>query len=614
MIGLFIGAAWMKRERRQNFLYSVRQMGPHILVAALGLIIAIAPIVQFAWKNPDLFFSRTATVSIFGNRDNPNLKAALLSNTIKHLEMFNLHGDRNGRHNLPDAPMLDPVMGVLFILGIAYSLWRWRDPSNALMVLVFLLALQGGILSLDFEAPQAYRSIGVIPALVYFITIPVAAVYQAATRIPKREGAAPVGMYSRIALSLGLISVLAVVTYINFDTFFNKQKNDPVVWAAYSTPETIVSNELKRLSATHDFIVSALYYDPPTVRFLAGNIANSHRWTVSDRLPLPSEDNGRGMVMLFDEKMMSAYREAQRFYPGAAFIEHHAPSGGGTLLWEVILTPQDLHSVEGVTARYFTGDTVQAQAAKEETLPQLSLDWTAASPLAKPLVAELRTTLHITEYGKYRFSVRGDQAGTALWIDEYPVTDAPLTLARGNHSLRLQIPGSANDVEVLWQPPSALAMEPVPAMNLFRPPVTNNGLLGAYYQSPDWSGEPAFTQIDPGIDYYFHIIPLQRPYTVEWTGKLFAPTTGAYRFALDSVDNSQLKIDNTLVVDNPNGHAKVEGSRTLTQGWHDIDVRFADKTGGTQIYLYWTPPGTSESVLVPALNLLPRMGQYPAMP
>jgi hypothetical protein len=154
-------------------------------------------------------------------------------------------------------------------------------------------------------------------------------------------------------------------------------------------------------------------------------------------------------------------------------------------------------------------------------------------------------------------------------------------------------------------------MQPVPAINLFRPPVTNNGLLGAYYPTPDWSGEPAFTQIDPEIDFYFHIIPLPRPYTIEWTGKLYAPTTGNYQFALNSVDNSQLKLDYSVVVDNPNGHTTIEGDTTLTQGWHDINVRFGDKTGGTQIYLYWMPPGTNEQVLVPTRYLLPPMGQYP---
>jgi hypothetical protein len=228
-------------------------------------------------------------------------------------------------------------------------------------------------------------------------------------------------------------------------------------------------------------------------------------------------------------------------------------------------------------------------------------------------MAELRTTLHISDYGSYLFSRRGAM-GVKIWIDENPVSDRPLTLARGNHALRLQASRNANKFELWWQPPNAQEMQPIPAANLFHPPVTNNGLQGAYYPSPDWSGEPAFTQIDPQIDFYFHIIPLPRPYSVEWTGKLFAPATGEYRFALNSVDNSQLRLDNSLVVDNPNGHTTIEGNLTLTQGWHDIDIRFADKTGGTQIYLYWTPPGTSESVLVPARDLLPPMGQYPATP
>jgi hypothetical protein len=510
--------------------------------------------------------------------------------------------------------MLDPEMGVLLILGVAHSLWRWRDPPNQLMLLLFVIMLQGGILSLDFEAPQAYRSIGVIPALVYFITVPIAAVSQAVQQVPGREGPVRMSKLPEIAFSLALVVVLAVVTYLNFDMFFNKQKNDPASWAAYSTPETLVANEMNRLSATHDFIVTALFYDPPTVKFLAGTITNSQRWTVTDRLPVVHEDNGHGLVMLFDEKLMSAYNDAQRLYPHAKFIEHHAPAGGGPVLWEAILSPDDLRSVQGVTVRYFQGSSAEGKPVKEETLSQISLDWTNVKPLSEPFLADVSTTLHVSEYGSYRFSLPGSPADAKLWVDENPVTDAPLTLARGNHALRLQASNSPNPLELWWQPPNASEMQRIPAVNLFRPPVTNNGLLGTYYASPDWSGQPAFTQIDPGIDYYFHIIPLPRPYSVEWTGKLFAPKTGTYRFALNSVDNSQLKLDNSLIVDNPNGHTMIEGETTLVEGWHDINVRFADKTGGTQIYLYWTPPDTSERVLVPAYNLLPPMGQYPESP
>jgi hypothetical protein len=66
-----------------------------------------------------------------------------------------------------------------------------------------------------------------------------------------------------------------------------------------------------------------------------------------------------------------------------------------------------------------------------------------------------------------------------------------------------------------------------------------------------------------------------------------------------------------VVVDNPKGRTTIEGEASLEQGWHDITVRFSDRTGGTQIYLYWTPPGVSERQLVPSRYLSPPMGRYP---
>jgi hypothetical protein len=230
--------------------------------------------------------------------------------------------------------------------------------------------------------------------------------------------------------------------------------------------------------------------------------------------------------------------------------------------------------------------------------------------LSEPFLADLQSTLYIGNYGEYRFSMQGGR-GSTLWIDEFMVGHEPITLARGNHALRLQVPSSVRKAELWWQPPGAAQAEPLPDAHLFRQPVTNNGLLGAYYPSPDWSGAPAFMQVDPQIAFYFHIIPLPRPYTVEWTGKIFAPTEGDYHFALNSVDGSQLILNERVVVDNPNGRTTVEGVTFLTEGWHDIRVRFSDETSATQIYLYWMPPGTGQLELVPTRNLLPPMGKYP---
>jgi len=655
LVGLFI-AACVKYGARESFSRYVTGMWQRWLIAALGLLIAVAPVAQFALRNPDQFFARTNNVSIFRTRDQPNLMNALWTTTVKHLEMFNVEGDRNGRHNLPGAPTLDPVMGALFVLGAAYAIWRWRDPPSSLMLLLFLFMLQGGILSLDFEAPQSLRAIGIIPALVYFITLPLAVVAQAIrpmlankveTEEPKlkpvhhrtaqgrrsspyvwrqrratttrygirmsvlrRSSGKPFQLSGSVLLLLSFATLLAFLTYLNFEMFFGKQEHDPSSWAQYSTAETLVANELNRHAAEYDFVVSALYDKSPTVRFLAGDITNVQRWTATDRLPLVRDDMGRGVIMMFDEKLMSAYNDAKRIYPGAKFIEHHAPRGGGPVMYEVIVAPDDLRAVQGVDARYYPGNAVQGKPLKEEVLPKIALDWTDRQPLSAPFVAELRGTLYASEYGNYHFSIHGSP-DAKLWIDEQPVGAGPAILARGNHALRVQVPGGPSRPELWWQLPDAAQAQPVPAANLFRPPVTNSGLLGAYYPTPDWSGDPAFTQIDPEIALYFHVIPLERPYSVEWKGKLFAPTAGEYDFALYSVDGSQLTLDGRLAVDNPDGRTTIESVSDLAQGWHDITVRFADKTGGTQIYLYWTPPGTNERELIPSRYLSPPMGQYP---
>ena len=63
--------------------------------------------------------------------------AALENSLVRHIKMFNLQGDGNGRHNLPGAPAVDFVSGALFVVGLGYCLYRWRSPAFILMALWF---------------------------------------------------------------------------------------------------------------------------------------------------------------------------------------------------------------------------------------------------------------------------------------------------------------------------------------------------------------------------------------------------------------------------------------------------------------------------------------------
>ena len=59
---------------------------------------------------------------------------------------------------------------MLFALGLGLAVVR-RDRLSIFFLCLLVTGLMGGILTLDFEAPQSLRSIGALPAVIYFIAL-----------------------------------------------------------------------------------------------------------------------------------------------------------------------------------------------------------------------------------------------------------------------------------------------------------------------------------------------------------------------------------------------------------------------------------------------------------
>jgi sugar lactone lactonase YvrE len=582
-----------------------------IAALMLGFLTAIAPVAYFAATNYDTFFLRTATVSIFEKRDEPDLGKALLSQATKHLLMYNVAGDRNGRHNLPGAPMLDAITGALAVLGLAIAVSQIYKPANFLMLSTFGVMMLGGILSLDFEAPQSLRSIGTLPAVIYFAALPVASVWKSLgalsadpnipSRIVKALSVAP-----RWIFAIVLVALLSQMGYLNFDAFFNRQRNDTSVWLEHSAPETIVAREINRLSLDNKLVVSASFVGHPTLRFLAPNAAGVQRWTGGEPLEIPPNAQ-TGLAVLVEPRMSSTFNQLRLTYPNAQFRAITPPNNGDPIVLEAVISPKDLKDAQGVTVNYRDA-AAQGRTVKTEAISTLAADWTKQAPVESPFTAEFLTTLSVSQSGSYRFEAGSPNA--QLFVDEYAITGDAISLSRGNHPMRLVIPGSATSWVVRWRPPGAAQFQPISPSVLFRPPVSNSGLLGAYRNGVGWTGEPAFTQNDPEIAFYFQNLPLPRPYSIEWTGRVYAPVTGTYRFGTESIDESLVSIDGRQLVENRLGGPFVDAPVQLDQGWHDLNVRFADKTGYTRVYFYWTPPKGGREI-VPSRYLSPPMGAYP---
>ncbi|MCS7259467.1 MAG: glycosyltransferase family 39 protein, partial [Anaerolineae bacterium] len=309
---------WEDKDSHTQRIGVMRQTIYSGVLFLVAVWLATAPVVQFALAHPAIFWQRTRTVSIFTNRENPDLAMALLHNIRKHALMFNYRGDPNGRHNLPGAPMLDRLSGVLFVLGLALAVAR-RDWASRFFLLLFPFGLAGGIFSLDFEAPQSLRSLAALPAVVYFIALSLDALWR-----EWRWNAAIVRpRWSWLAVVLGL----GMITVENAHMYFVRQANDTAVWQSFSTTETLIGMKVAELGARPIYYFSPLVYDHPTIRYLAPEHAAAEGLPSIRKVmplpdPLPAREAGDRPVVYFvhpDEAWVVGL--ARQLYPTAQIVE-----------------------------------------------------------------------------------------------------------------------------------------------------------------------------------------------------------------------------------------------------------------------------------------------------
>ena len=192
----------LSRRERVEIL---RRHWPSILLIFLIALVVFVPLGRYIYENPRGYLQREMRQwsTVEGPfRRAPSVPLALLGNLRRSLLMFNYVGDGNSRFNVPFQRHLGFVSGVLFVLGTAYALFRWRHGHNALLLTFLALLILPMTLTMipPDEAPNIFRSSGQIgPALI------VAALPLALLR--RRLGEVLAGAEGRrISLSLGLAS------------------------------------------------------------------------------------------------------------------------------------------------------------------------------------------------------------------------------------------------------------------------------------------------------------------------------------------------------------------------------------------------------------------------
>jgi hypothetical protein len=590
---VLLGMMWIRRPRASA--KAVLQLGASAVLAAL---VCASPLIEFAIAHPTQFNARVSTLSVFNEVGATHSLAPLENNLRAHLLMFNLAGDRNGRHNLPGQPELNFLLAGLFVLGLAMSLGQAKRPEFLILPVWFLAMLAGGVLSVAFEAPQSLRTFDEVNVVALACALPLALAWR---HLPAVFSSRP-SMGQRAARTLAVVPVLAFVGlsgYVDVDRYFQKQQRDPAVFSDSSGAATLLAQEAVQLPATTTIYMSEELVGQPTITFLAPNI----KQTPFNLSVLPLTTSADTAMFLLGEEA-PAVGLIRQFYPGAAIKPLTAPYGGPVLLYEARLAASTVGALHGVTATYQAagGQTVQRREQG------LDFSWNPP-PLQFPFEASWSSVIDAPAFGDYRFLLKAP-AGARLAIDGQRLSAtaqaAQMQLAQGVHDMALSasIASPRDAVDLLWQPPQAGALEPVPADRLFTAPVAVHGLLGSYFKNDGWYGRPELRRVDPQVAFKFHLLPLPPPFSIEWTGTLAAPAAGLYRVGTNAIDSSELWIDGRLVLQNQAANQYREATLDLSPGSHAIRLRYEGHTGNFHVELYWQPPG-GERAVVPASALRP---------
>jgi 4-amino-4-deoxy-L-arabinose transferase-like glycosyltransferase len=563
----------------------------HLLVLILAAVLVSIPVTQFATFHFSDFWQRTSYVSIFHDRTPlEGLKTAIRT-TSEHLLMFNYKGDRNGRHNIPGEPMLDPIQAGLFAIGVIVCLYRIRKPTSFLLLSWWLVTLLPGIFSLDFESPQSYRSIGAIPPVLFLALVPLNALQNSWASVYKRKNKNTIWIF--------MVFLLVISGVSNVYQYFLIQANNQESWIQHSTTDTIIARRMKDLGTKVQYYVSTFNFETPTLRYLAPQIKDSLRLETYQTFPFIM-DASKDAVFFLDPERSAIFNQAKSLYPSASFIEHKSIDGSVVLL-EIHLTPDDINSIQGLSTRILSSTGLELQ---NSVLHNPNLEFTTLPKPSGSFTAQLSGNIYAQTSGFYWFC-SPDLTDAILKIDHiqfstcmYPkTTDQGIVLSKGVHPIEITLINSPTKFDLRWITPGNTKVEPIPANVLFTSQVSDHGLLGKYYPNGDWSGLPKYEEINPFIDFYYHNTPLERPYTVEWTGYLTIPLTGDYELGLESIDESQLYLDGMLTIDDQSPNQYTPLTLNLGVGNHTIKIRFADRTGSTHIHFWWIPPGGERSIV-----------------
>lgn len=586
---------------------AVRRSGAGMILLATGALVALAPLTVTYVMDPPSFSNRVSEISVLRDINEQQSLEPLAANFVDILRFFHQTGDHQGKHNLPDEPMADPITGLLFAVGVAYALLRWRDQRSMLLLLWLVLGLAGSYLSSHHESPQSYRTLTALPAVALLaadvLDRIVCALYRALREQPS------LAAYPRgAAFAAGGLAVVLLSGSLLWEStvYFGPQASSIAQLRGFNPTENYIAREtIAALEQGQIVYLSPSAADYSPLRFLVYGVfkaqtgqntldARPYR-TIYPEANLPLPDLGQDVLLLLDSSYSPLQEYILGLYPHARFEQVKLPDESPLYL-RVIVPRADLAALQGLTERVTLADgrTEEHRVARVEFKPEDE----------QVRAASWEGAIRVEHGGTYELG--GEGLGTSL--DGQPWR-GPHYLGRGLYALRVVWEGGAVDPAGLtWRTPKSDPV-PVPADALFRIPGPPQGLLGSYYANTKWEGAPVFRQLTPFLQLAWRdeqpIVP-DGPFSARFSGALRVTARDRYSFRAVADDGVRVRLDGILLGEalTPGKPNEFDAELDLTPGDHPIIVDYFQQGGGSALRLLWHR-GNEPWQLVPPSALVP---------
>ena len=552
----------------------------------IGTLLVSAPRISMLHMHPEMW-GRHMYDSVFTGPSRPNAYSVITRQAGEMLASFNYQSDEEARfHPVPGMPLLDPLMGVLFGLGLAYSLYKVFSVYFTLILLMFFASLLPAITSTgESYWATAYRSSAVVGPLFALSAVPISLVWVLVKK--RRTG--------RILLILLLLLLAIYEAFTNYNTYFHEFADSPYWHSGRIATISSSAAQINATPSTYRILLDSTVESEQVADLIYGRrVYEPIHWL--DNEPIPSLlQNPLKPTLILGGVQRDTWHVAMIGDTLTDMLGHYYPGGtrrdvrsqtGSDLTSSYMLQPAAIIQAHGLTCT-FSG------AGRNVVLTPLTLSWNITPVSRLPLTAHLTGTLIVPSEGAYSLSVSGSTSESVA-LNGRPFSHA--YLEPGLYDLDIHATfRRSGQAQLLWTRNGVAA--PVPLASVLRKSLPPWGLMESYTVKD--LDLPVWPRWAPAVWYSFAVdaIASRSVQEINWTADVFATTTGNYQLSTLSAPpnlGARVAIDSRYVLLMPG----VSGSwqTFLKRGWHHIGV--TAKPGTFRDYhLFWVRPDKTTIVL-----------------